>query len=64
MNPHKTMASEMVSARKIPTVDLNVAVRGHPEFYSDNVHFNSQGSQILAAQARAEITRLLSDRTS
>ena len=53
------VAAEIVAAQKIPTVDLNAAVRGHPEFHSDNVHFNGQGSQILAAQICAAVEKLL-----
>ena len=55
------LASKIVSAQKIPTVDLNAAVLGHPELHSDNVHFNGQGSQILAAQASELISKLLSE---
>lgn len=54
-----TLAAEVVAAQKIPTVDLNAAVRGHPELHSDNVHFNGQGSQILAAQVSAAVEKLL-----
>src|SRR5580765_7620974 len=43
------IAAEIVASQNIPTVDLNTAVRGHPEYHSDNVHFNGQGVQILAA---------------
>ena len=53
------VAAEIVAAQKIPTVDLNAAVRGHPEFHSDNVHFNGQGSQMLAAQVCAAVAKLL-----
>ena len=53
------LAAEIAGARKIPTDDLNAAVRGHPEFHSDNVHFNGQGSQILAAQVCAAVVDLL-----
>jgi hypothetical protein len=53
------LAAEVMAAQKIPTVDLNAAVRGHPEFHSDNVHFNSQGVQILADQVSAEVEKLL-----
>ena len=53
------LAAEIVGAQKIPTVDLNAAVRGHPEYHSDNVHFNGQGVQILAAQVCAAVERLL-----
>jgi len=54
-----SLAAEMVAAQRLPTVDLNAAVRGHPEFHSDNVHFHGQGSQILAAQVSAAVERLL-----
>ena len=53
------LAGKMVAAQNIPTVDLNAAVRGHPEFHSDNVHFNGQGSQILAAQVSTAVEKLL-----
>lgn len=55
------LAAEIVAAQKIPTIDLNAAVRGHPDLHSDNVHFNSQGSQILATKVSAEIRKLLPD---
>ena len=53
------VAAEIVAAQKIATVDLNAAVRGHPEFHSDNVHFNGQGSQSLATQVCAAVAKLL-----
>src|SRR5262245_58488418 len=53
------LAAEILAAQKIPTVDLNAAVRGHPEYHSDNVHFNGQGSQILAAQVCTAVEKLL-----
>jgi len=53
------LAAEIMDARKIPTVDLNAAVRGHPEFHSDNVHFNGKGVQILAAEVSATVEKLL-----
>ena len=53
------IAADMVAARKIPTVDLNGAVSGHPELHSDNVHFNGQGSHILAARVSAAVEKLL-----
>ena len=54
------IAAEIMTAQKIPIDDLNAAVRGHPEYHSDNVHFNGQGVQIQAAQVSAEIEKLLS----
>jgi lysophospholipase L1-like esterase len=53
------LAAEVVVSQKIPTVDLNAAVRGRPELHSDNVHFNRQGSQVLAAQVSAAVEKLL-----
>src|SRR5438552_11670852 len=53
------VAAEIVAAQKIATVDLNAAVRGHPEFHSDNVHFNGQGVPILAAQVCTAVEKLL-----
>jgi hypothetical protein len=53
------LAAEVVAVRKVLTVDLNAAVRRRPELHSDNVHFNSQGSQILADQISAAVAKLL-----
>ncbi len=52
------IAAEIMTARKIPTDDLNAALRGHPEFHGDNVHFNNQGIQIQAAQVSAELEKV------
>ena len=53
------IAAEFVTAQNIPTDDLNASMRGHPEYHSDNVHFNSQGIQIQADQVSVEIEKLL-----
>ena len=53
------LAAEVVAAQKLPTVDLNATVRGRPELHSDNVHFNGQGSQVLATQVYAAVEKLL-----
>jgi hypothetical protein len=53
------LAAEIVAAQKIPVVDLNAAVRGKPEFHSDNVHFNGEGVQVLAAQVIAAVEKIL-----
>jgi lysophospholipase L1-like esterase len=53
------LAAEVVTAQKIPTVDLNAAVQGHPDFHKDNVHFNDQGVQILAAEVTAAVEKML-----
>ena len=54
------IAAEILTAQKIPTNDLNAPMRGHPEYHSDNVHFNTQGIQIQAAQVAAEVEKVLS----
>jgi hypothetical protein len=54
-----TLAAEIMTALTIPINDLNAAMRAHPEYHSDNVHFNSQGVQIQAAQVSAEVEKLL-----
>src|SRR5438105_1425293 len=54
------IAAEIVTAQKIPINDLNAAMRGHPEYHSDEVHFNDQGIQIQAAQVSAQVEKLLS----
>ena len=43
------LVAKIVTAQRIPTVDLNAAVHGHPELHSDSVHFNGESSKILAA---------------
>jgi lysophospholipase L1-like esterase len=53
------IASESVTARKIPTNGLNAALRGHPEYHSDNVHFNEQGIKIQGAQVSAAVEKIL-----
>jgi hypothetical protein len=53
------IAAEIVTAHNIPTDDLNAAMQGHPEYHSDNVHFNGQGIQIQAAQVSGEVAKFL-----
>jgi len=48
-----------VKEQNIPVDDLNALVRGHPEFHSDNVHFNPQGIRLEAAQVAKSIEPLL-----
>jgi hypothetical protein len=54
-----SIAAEMLGPKKIPTVDLNAAVRGRPELHSDNVHFNGEGTKILASEVSAVVAKLL-----
>ncbi len=53
------IALRFVQAQGIPTDDLNTPMRGHPEFHSDNVHFNDQGIALQSAQVAAHIEALL-----
>ena len=53
------IVAEIAAGRNIPGDDLNSPMCGHPEYHSDNVHFNSQGIQIQAAQVTAEVEKLL-----
>ncbi len=53
------IAADIVTAQNIPIDDLNAAMRGHPEYHSDNVHFNGQGIQIQAGQVSPQIEKFL-----
>jgi hypothetical protein len=67
---HKTASDERIARRNaialacikpegIEVDDLNSLVKGHPEYHSDNVHFNDQGIALQAAQVAAHIEPLL-----
>lgn len=49
-----------IKGQNIAVDDLNALVRGHPEYHTDNVHFNAQGIQIEAQHVAASIEPLLS----
>jgi GDSL-like Lipase/Acylhydrolase family len=51
---------QCIKAQNIVVDDLNALVRGHPEYHSDNVHFNGNGVRLEAAQVAASIEPLLS----
>ena len=53
------IADKIVQAVGIPVDDLNTPMLGHPEYHSDNVHFNDQGITIQAAQVAAQIEKQL-----
>jgi lysophospholipase L1-like esterase len=50
---------KLVQAQGIPVDDLYAIAAGHPEFHSDNVHFNDQGIALQAAQVAEEISAAL-----
>lgn len=53
------IALKLVEPHGIPVDDLYSICSGHPEFHSDNVHFNDQGIALQAAQVAGEIARAL-----
>jgi hypothetical protein len=53
------IALEYIAKAQIPVDDLNTLGKGHPEYHSDNVHFNDQGIALQAAQVAAQIQKLL-----
>jgi lysophospholipase L1-like esterase len=50
---------ECVHGQNIVIDDLNALVRGHPEYHSDNVHFNAEGIGLEADQVAVKIEPLL-----
>jgi hypothetical protein len=53
------IAAKFMRAEGIPVEDLNTPMQSHPEYHTDNVHFNDQGISIQAAQVAADIEKLL-----
>ena len=53
------IALEYIQPAGIDVDDLNSLVKGHPEYHSDNVHFNDEGINLQAAQVAAHIEPLL-----
>ncbi len=54
------LAPEYIKPEGIDVDDLHSLVEGHPEYHSDNVHFNEQGIALQATQVAAHIEKLLS----
>ena len=52
-------ALEIVQRAGIDVDDLNALTRGHPEYHSDNVHFNGDGIALQAQQIVDHIAKLL-----
>lgn len=53
------IAGELMAAQKIPVNDLFTPMLGHPEYHSDNVHFNGQGVQVQAAKVAEAVEKEL-----
>jgi hypothetical protein len=59
ISTRNAIALAFVQAQGIPVDDLNALVRGHPEYHSDNVHFDGQGMELEATQVAGQIEPLL-----
>ncbi len=55
-----TIALEFLKPLNIPVDDLNTLMAGHPEWHSDNVHFNKDGVARQVDQIVPQIENLLS----
>jgi lysophospholipase L1-like esterase len=53
------IVKELAAAQRIPVDDLHAAIAAHVEMHSDDIHFNKEGSALLADQVAAEISKLL-----
>lgn len=53
------IALEAIKGKGIAVNDLNAPMRGHPEYHSDNVHFNGDGVKVQAAQVAEQVEKLL-----
>jgi lysophospholipase L1-like esterase len=53
------IALKYIKPEGIDVDDLNLLVKGHPKYHSDNVHFNKQGIALQATQVAAHIEKLL-----
>jgi len=53
------IALKYIQPAGIDLNDLNSLGKGHPEYHSDNVHFNDQGIALQATQVAAHIEKLL-----
>ncbi len=53
------IVKQLASSEKIPVDDLHAAIAQHVEMHSDDVHFNKEGSALLAESVAGEIAKLL-----
>lgn len=54
-----TMALKFIQPAGIAVDDLNSLTRGHPEYHSDNIHFNRQAIVLQARQVADHIEKML-----
>jgi len=57
------IALKFIHTNEIYVVDLNSLSEGHPEYHTDNVHFNDRGIALQATQVANHIQSLLSKTT-
>jgi hypothetical protein len=53
------IAREFFEKQNIPIDDLHAVIADHADLHSDDVHFNPEGSKMLAAQVVASVEKLL-----
>ena len=53
------IAAQYASLEAIPVDDLHAVISGHADLHSDDVHFNKEGSDLLAGQVAGAVLRLL-----
>jgi len=53
------IAREFFGKQGIPIDDLHAAIAGHDDLHSDDVHFNAEGSKMLAASVAASVEKAL-----
>jgi lysophospholipase L1-like esterase len=56
------IARDFFKRESIPVDDLYALMLPHTDLHSDDIHFNKEGSALMAAQVAAEIERLLPKR--
>jgi hypothetical protein len=54
-----SIALEYIKKAGIPTDDLDTLGKNHPEYHSDNVHFNQTGITLQAAQVAGHLEKML-----
>jgi lysophospholipase L1-like esterase len=64
IDARNAIAAQFMQAKGIPVEDLNTSMLGHPEYHTDNVHFNDQGISIQAARVASDVENLLGVQTS
>ena len=55
------IAKAFFDSKQIPVNDLHALMQGHNELHSDDIHFNKEGSNLLATQVAATIRKQLAN---